>query len=68
MQKRVRKCYGYKEQIWPVEEFQLVGGDWDRVSGTPVSALSPSWGYMCLSQYHPCFRDALGLVYYLWFY
>lgn len=43
MQKRVRKCYGYKEQIWQVEEFQLAGGDGDRVSGTPVSALSPFW-------------------------
>jgi len=27
MQKRVRKCYGYREQKWLVEEFRLAGGD-----------------------------------------
>lgn len=31
------------------------------MSGTPVSALSLTRGCMCLSQYHPNFRDALGM-------
>lgn len=37
----------------------MSGGD--RVSGTPISALSPTQGCAYLSQYHPNFSDALGI-------
>lgn len=50
MQSGVRKCLGCKECFWLVKKFRVVGGDVDWVSGTPVSALSPSQGCPCIIQ------------------
>lgn len=58
-----------REGVWVAKnefgggEVLCVGGDVDWVSGTPVSALSPSQG--CLpSQLYPNSRDALAFVCY----